>query len=65
MPSSVVANMIYDTASCTLRVIFVSGAIYEYKKVPAAIYNAMKMAGSKGKYLNQHIKKNYSFKKIK
>ena len=65
MPSSVIANMIYDAASATLRVVFVSGAVYEYRKVPAAIYNAMKTSKSKGTYLNQYIKPNYSFKKIK
>jgi hypothetical protein len=65
MPSSVIANMIYDAASSTLRVVFVSGAIYEYRKVPAAIYSAMKTARSKGTYLNQHIKPNFAFKKIK
>jgi len=65
MPSSVIANMIYDAASSTLRIVFVSGAVYEYRKVPAAIYSAMKTAKSKGTYLNRHIKPNYSYKKIR
>jgi hypothetical protein len=64
MPSSVIDMMIYDETSTTLRVIFISGAVYEYKKVPAAIFNAMKKATSKGNYLNTHIKGNYRFKKI-
>jgi len=65
MPSSVVANMIYDAASATLRVVFVTGAVYDYRKVPPGIYQAMKTSASKGTYLNKHIKRNYSFKKIK
>ncbi|MEP6750895.1 MAG: KTSC domain-containing protein, partial [Bacteroidota bacterium] len=44
---------------------FVSGAVYEYKKVPLAVVNAMRKATSKGTYLNKHIKGSYSFTKIK
>jgi hypothetical protein len=64
MPSSVIDTMIYDEASSKLRIVFVSGAIYEYKKVPAVVFTAMKNASSKGTYLNRHIKGKYSFKKI-
>jgi hypothetical protein len=65
MPSSVVANMNYNPLSSTLRVIFVSGMIYDYLKVPEKVYMAMKTSDSKGAYLNQHIKGHYEFKKIK
>jgi len=65
MPSSVVRAVIYDHASSTMRVIFVSGVIYDYKNVPEKIYLEMKTSGSKGTYLNQHIKGNYEFEKIK
>jgi hypothetical protein len=65
MPSSVVSAVIYNHASSTMRVIFVSGAIYDYKNVPEIVYHAMKTADSKGTYLNQHIKGNYEFEKIK
>jgi len=57
--------MIYEAESSTLTVTFLSGAVYQYRKVPAAVYHAMKSATSKGTYLNKHIKGNYSFKKIK
>ncbi len=65
MPSSVILKMSYDVAASTLRIIFVSGVIYDYKKVPEEIYLAMKSSGSKGTYLNQHIKGHYAFEKIK
>ena len=65
MPSTVVSAMRYDPVSATLRIIFVSGMIYDYKNVPPAKYEAMKTAGSKGKYLNKYIKRYYPFKKIK
>jgi hypothetical protein len=65
MPSSVVLAMHYDPDSATLRIIFVSGMIYDYKNVPAEKYEAMKTSDSKGRYLNKFIKGYYPFKKIK
>jgi hypothetical protein len=65
MPSSVVAAIKYDVPSSTLRVIYVSGAVYDYKKVPQEIYDEMKSAFSKGEYLNKNIKPNYNFERIK
>lgn len=65
MPSSVVATIVYDRASSTMRVIFVSGAIYDYKNVPQNVFNEMKTSDSKGIYLNQHIKGHYEFEKIR
>lgn len=64
MPSSVVSAIRYDIASATLRIIYVSGTIYDYKNVPEEIYVAMKTSGSKGTYLNKYIKGNYRFEKI-
>ena len=65
MPSSVSSTMSNDATTATLRIIFVSGMIYDYKNVPGEIYNAMKTSGAKGIYLNHHIKGKYQFKKIK
>jgi len=65
MPSSVVAAIKYDVNSTTLRVIYVSGAVYDYKKVPEEVYNEMKKAFSKGEFLNKQIKPNFDFEKIK
>ena len=64
MPSSVVSSMSYDAVTATLRIIFVSGMVYDYKNVQEEIYKAMKTSGSKGIYLNQHIKGRYEFEKI-
>ena len=57
--------MHYDPATATLRIIFVSGLIYDYLEVPAKIYKEIKAAASKGTYLNQHIKGYYRFERIK
>jgi lysyl-tRNA synthetase class 2 len=64
MPSSVVAHMNYFPKSYTLRIIFTSGEIYDYLKVPVAIYEAMKRASSKGEYLNKVIKKKFEYRKV-
>jgi hypothetical protein len=65
MPSSVVAAIKYDVPSYTLRVIYVSGSIYDYKKVPEKVYEDMKAAFSKGEFLNKYIKPKFKFVKIK
>ena len=64
MPSSVVARIEYDTLSHTLRIVYVSGMMYDYKKVPEQIYAAMKTAFSKGTFLNKYIKGKYEFDKV-
>ena len=64
MPSSVILRMEYNAHTSTLRVVFVSGLIYDYENVPEMIYRDMKAAGSKGTFLNRNIKGHYTFKKI-
>jgi len=65
MPSSVVASMHYDDTSSTLRIVYVSGMVYDYKDVPPEEYLEMKSATSKGTYLNKYIKGQYQFEKVK
>ena len=65
MPSSVVAAVRYDEKTSKLRIIFQSGSIYDYLKVPTNVYNEMKTASSKGEFLNKHIKPVYEFEKIR
>ena len=65
MPSSVVAGIMYDKLSHTLRVIYVSGMIYDYKDGPENIHTAMKTAFSKGVFLNKYVKGKYEFEKIR
>lgn len=65
MPSSVVSHIQYNAETATLRIIYVSGSIYDYTKVTESIYQEMKAASSKGIFLNTRIKGAYPFKKIK
>lgn len=64
MPSSVIKSMYYDAARAALRIVFVSGVIYEYRNVPEHVYESMKSSASKGAYLNTFIKNNFEFKKL-
>lgn len=64
MPSSVVSAIKYFPYTATLRIIFVSGTIYDYKNVPEKIYTQMKEAFSKGTYLNKYIKGFYKYEKV-
>jgi hypothetical protein len=64
MPSSVVSKMLYNEETETLRIVYVSGMVYDYKNVPLEVYQAMKTSGSKGTFLNKHIKGNFEFEKI-
>jgi hypothetical protein len=64
MPSTVIKSFSYDAVKQRLRVIFISGMIYEYKKVPQEVYDEMKAAFSKGIYLNERIKGFYEFEKV-
>jgi hypothetical protein len=57
--------MHYDAGTKTLRIIYLSGAVYDYKNVPEEIYKDIKAAASKGTFLNRDIKGHFPFKKIK
>lgn len=63
MPSTVISSFHYDKAKRELTVIFISGTVYIYKKVPEDVYEEMKNASSKGIFLNRHIKGAYKFEK--
>jgi hypothetical protein len=65
MPSSVVAAIRYDEQTSRLRIIFQSGSVYDYLKVPGQVYDQMKKASSKGEFLNKEIKPHYEFEKIR
>ncbi|WP_432714304.1 KTSC domain-containing protein [Pedobacter sp.] len=64
MPSTVVASMKYFPERQTLRIFYVSGKIYDYKNVPQELYDEMRAAHSKGKFLNERIKGHFNFKQV-
>jgi len=55
----------YNTENEDLLVTFKNGAIYEYNKVPWSKYTKLRLAESQGKYINEHIAKAHTYKKVK
>jgi hypothetical protein len=64
MPSTVIASMNYDASQQKLRVVFVSGLIYEYDNVPESVFQELRTSTVKGKFLNTHIKGHFPYKKV-
>ncbi len=62
--SSNIAAIGYDEDTHMLHVRFNYGAEYVYSDVPADVHKAFLAADSKGRYLNEHIKGAYEFKKL-
>jgi hypothetical protein len=60
--SSVIRRFSYDSEDHVLRVVFVSGRVYDYFDVPKAIYRAFQEAESKGGFLNAEIRPRYRYK---
>ncbi|MDN3691035.1 KTSC domain-containing protein [Chryseobacterium tructae] len=65
MPSSVVNSFIYFPKTGILRIIYQSGSVYDYFKVPFYIVENFGKAASRGKFLNQVIKPRFRYKKVK
>jgi hypothetical protein len=61
MPSSVIRSFGYDAAAACLHVAFTSGRRYAYHDVPARLVEAMRGAGSKGRFFNRHIRDHFPF----
>ena len=65
MPSSVIRAFAYDPDDETLAVTFVSGKRYAYRDVPAALYDGMRRAFSKGEYFNARIRDHFAFDRLR
>jgi lysyl-tRNA synthetase class 2 len=63
--SSNLKSATFNTEDENLLVEFNNGSIYEYEKVPWAIFTKMRMAESQGKFFNSDISKKYKYKKVK
>lgn len=64
MPSTVIRDFDYDHDDQILRIIFVSGKIYEYEQVPGSVYLEFSTAFSKGTFFNKFIKDQYRYREI-
>jgi hypothetical protein len=59
--SSAIAEVEYDTEASRLRVVFTSGAEYEYEDVPQDVYAGLLDADSVGRYFIDNIRDRYEF----
>lgn len=64
MPSTVIARISYNPETQVLEITYVSGEVYAYYNVPDATYTELMKARSKGRFLNQVIKKTFDYKKL-
>ncbi|MDD2754423.1 MAG: KTSC domain-containing protein [Methanothrix sp.] len=62
--SSNIAGFDYVENTSILIVEFKNGARYNYYDVPAAVFNSLKTAPSKGKYLAQSVKGVYRYARV-
>ncbi len=62
--SSTIKAIGYLSTSRLMYVQFKRGDLYEYKDVPIDVYHALMSADSKGKYLGNHIRDRFEFKKV-
>lgn len=64
MPSTVISSFFYNADARILKIVFVSGMVYNYKNVPKGIYEALQQSTSKGIYFNRNIRGKYEFEKV-
>ena len=63
--SSNIQSIGYDSQSSILEVEFTSGDIYQYFNVPDYLYQQFLGALSQGQFLNDYIRYNYRYQKVR
>ncbi|WP_449400555.1 KTSC domain-containing protein [Chryseobacterium wanjuense] len=64
MPSSVINHYLYFPETEILRIIYQSGAVYDYLNVPQEIFDRFRSIQSKGRFLNYVIKPKFKYRKV-
>ncbi|WP_409019442.1 KTSC domain-containing protein [Brevundimonas vesicularis] len=64
MPSSVIRAHDYDAQTRCLRIIFVSGAVYDYEAVPPQVAQGLAEAGSRGRFFSLWIRDRYPYRRV-
>ena len=62
--SSNVASVGYDEQTETLEVEFLNGTVYQYFNVGVDLYEQLKLAPSKGQFLNTYIRSAYPYSRV-
>ena len=63
--SSNISSIGYDVKSGILEVEFTSSDVYQYFNVPEYLYQQFIQSPSYGEFLNDHIRYNYRYQKVK
>lgn len=63
--SSNIRSIGYDAQLVTLEVEFTSGDVYQYFNVPEYLYLQFLHASSHGQFLNDNIRYNYRYRKVR
>lgn len=63
--SATIRSIGYDARMAILEVEFNSGDVYRYFNVPEHLYRNLISAVSKGQFLNEYIRYNYRYQKIR
>ena len=63
--SSNIISIGYDAPSLVLEVEFTSGDVYQYFNVPEHLYQQFLSAPSHGQFLNDYIRYNYRYQKVR
>jgi hypothetical protein len=58
--STTIRSAGYDSAEQILEIEFTSGAVYQYLDVPAAVFDELMRAESKGQFFNREIREDYT-----
>jgi hypothetical protein len=58
--SSILRAVGHDEASQTLTIRFASGAVYAYRGVPRATFDALLASASPGRYFGQYVRFQYT-----
>jgi KTSC domain-containing protein len=64
MTSTSVEWIEYDANARTLEVAFASGGVYRYSSVPPGVCDQLRAAESKGRFVNEVVKKRYRYVRI-
>lgn len=63
MPSTVIKSYHYFSEQQILRIVYISGSVYDYLEVPQMVFDEFRGAFSKGTFLNKHIKGKFNYVK--
>lgn len=53
----------YERGRQLLEIEYAGGGVYDYYGVPASIYHGLMNAPSRGRYVNQHIKPRFPYRR--